>query len=72
MAALTSKLELEDFLWKNFNSQTTCVANSTVLPPIQPKIQASKVLEFALSYANEYAKEEKKNTTIFTKIMWRY
>ena len=39
---------------------------------MQPKIQASKVSEFATSCANEYAKEkeeeeEEKNTTIFTK-----
>ena len=32
---------------KKFNSQTTFVANSTVLAPIIPKIQASKVSEFA-------------------------
>ena len=47
-----------------------------VLTPIQPKIQPSKVLEFAPHCANEYAKEkeekeeekeEEKNTTIFTK-----
>ena len=58
MVVLTSKPELEGFLWRNFNSQRTCVANSTVLTPIQPKIQASKVSEFAPSCANEYAKEE--------------
>ena len=69
MAALTSKLELQGFLWRNFNSQRTCVANSTVLSPIKPKIQASKVLEFSPSCANEYAKdrEKEKNMTIFTK-----
>ena len=49
-----------------------------VLTPIQPKIQASKVSEFAPSCANEYVKEKEKeeekkekekekNTTIFTK-----
>ena len=58
MVALTSKLELQSFLWRNFNSQRTCIANSTVLTPIQPKIQASKVSEFAPSCANEYAKGE--------------
>ena len=69
MVALTSKLELQGFLWRNFNSRT-CVANSMVLTPVQPKIQALKVSEFASSCANEYAKEEKeeekeKNTINF-------
>ena len=60
-----SKLELQGFLQRNFNSQRTCVANSMVLTPIQPKIQASKVSEFAPSCTNKYAKE--KNMTILTK-----
>ena len=43
-----------------------------VLPPIQPKIQASKVSEFAPSCTNKYVKErekeeKEKNTIIFTK-----
>ena len=35
-----------------------------VLIPIQPKIQASKVLEFAFHSTNEYGKEKENNTTI--------
>ena len=50
---------------RNFNSQSTCVNNSTVLTPVQPKIQALKVLEFVPFCANKYAKE--KNRTVFTK-----
>ena len=59
MAALTSKLELQGFLGRNFNSQRTCVANSMVLTPIQPKIQGSKVSDLRpLVLANEYVKEK--------------
>ena len=40
-----------------------------VLTPLQPKIQASKVSEFALlsPYKHEKEKEEEKNMTILTK-----
>ena len=70
MVTLTNKLELQGFLWRNFNSQRTCVANSTVLTPVQPKIQASNVLEFVPFCANKHVKEKEekeKNTTVFTK-----
>ena len=70
MVALTSKLALQDFLSRNLNSQRTCVVNSMVLPPIQPKIQALKVSEFAPCCVNKYTKEKEekeKNMTIFIK-----
>lgn len=41
-----------------------------VLTPIQPKIQALKLSEFAPLYTNEYTKEKEEkeeNTTIFVK-----
>ena len=60
MVALTNKLELQSFVWRKFNSQRTCVANSTVLTPLQPKLQASEFSEFALSCTNKYSKEEEK------------
>ena len=70
MAALASKLDPQDFFYKNFNSQRTFVSISKALTLTQPKIQALKV---APPCANEYAKEkekeeeEEKNTTIWAK-----
>ena len=42
MEALASKLMFQGFLWRNFYSQKTCVANPLLLTSIQPKIDALK------------------------------
>ena len=67
MVALSSKLELQGFLWRKFYRQRTCVPNPMPLTPTQPKIQTLKVKYFVLPYTNEYAKEKEKKTTFFTK-----
>ena len=70
MAALASKLDPQDFFYKNFNSQRTFVSTCKGLTLTQPKIQALKV---APPCANEDAKEKEKekekekNTTIWAK-----
>ena len=70
MVTLTSKLELQGFLYRNFNSHRTCVANSRVVTPTQPKIQALNLHPLALMtmWRRRRKKEEKqKNRTCFTK-----
>ena len=67
MAALTSKLEFQGFLWRIFYSQRSCIANPTLIAPITPKIQASKILYYVVHCTKEYVKEKEKKMTVFTK-----
>ena len=66
MVALASKLELQGFLWRNFYSKRTGIANPMFIAPITPKIQASKISYDVLHCTSKYVKEKKK-MTIFTK-----
>ena len=66
MVALTSKLELQGFLWKNFYSLRAHVANPILLTPIQLNIKALKILYYVPHCTKEYVKEKEK-TTMFTK-----
>ena len=63
MVALTSKLELKGFLWRNLYSLITCVAN----PTLPTKSTSFEILYHMPHCAYEYAKEKekkKKKTTI--------
>ena len=64
MVALANNLDLQGFLWRNFYSQRTRIANPMFIAPITPKIQASKISYDVLHCTSEYAKEK---MTIFTK-----
>ena len=58
------KLEIQGFLWRNFNSQKTCVANSKVLTDTTDKSQVYMLQKFqnlcsrALLNAKEKIKTE--------------
>ena len=54
MAGLASKLEFQGLLWRHLYSQRTCVANPTLLTPIQPKIHdLIKISYFAAHCTNQ-------------------
>ena len=58
MVALTSKLELLGFLWRSFNSQRLCVANSVVMTPCNTaKDTGFKSFRICTPYAYEYVCE---------------
>ena len=56
------------FSEETFVAKRTCVANSTVLLSIQPKIKTLKLSEIVPSCTNEYVNDKEiKNMTIFMK-----
>ena len=59
-------MDLQGFLWRNFYSQRTRIANPMFIAKIAPKIQASKNSYDVLHCTSEYVKEKKKMTN-FTK-----